>query len=61
MFSGSLGEISMSSRIYDEDDMRGQVFTNVAIYKVGISVMRYWINLFKITFNVMVAILKPLK
>ncbi|KAJ7376461.1 hypothetical protein OS493_034449 [Desmophyllum pertusum] len=33
MFSGSYGEVSSTSRIYDEDDFRGQVFTNVAIYK----------------------------
>lgn len=39
MFSGSFGEVSMSSRIFDEDDLRGQVFTNVAVYKVCIGLL----------------------
>ena len=34
MFSGSFGEVSLSSKIFDDDELRGQVFTNVAIYKV---------------------------
>ena len=42
MFSGSYGEVSSTSRIYDEDDFRGQVFTNVAIYKVCIDLC--WIE-----------------
>ena len=34
MFSGSFGEVSLSSKMFDDDELRGQVFTNVAIYKV---------------------------
>lgn len=35
MFNGSSGEVSMVSRISEDfDDLRGQIFTNVAVYKV---------------------------
>lgn len=34
MFNGSSGEVSMVSRISEDfDDLRGQIFTNVAVYK----------------------------
>ena len=29
----------MSSKIFDDDDLRGQIFTNVGIYKVCIGLL----------------------
>ena len=35
MFNGSSGEVSMVSRTSEDfHDLRGQIFTNVAVYKV---------------------------
>ena len=42
MFSGSFGDVSLSSKIFDDDELRGQVFTNVAIYKVCIGLS--WVD-----------------
>ena len=39
ILDGSIGDFSVISRGSDEfDDLRGQVFANVAVYKVGVCV-----------------------